>query len=90
MSDFFTSVPAKGATIRDWTKETLVIDIDNSLGEKFHFEIEPGAKDNLTTRASDAPGRKDVERATIVNVLIPFPVPLVGPKFEPVPVQVPI
>ena len=26
---------------RDWTRKVLVLDLVNSLGEKYHFEIEP-------------------------------------------------
>jgi hypothetical protein len=41
--DIFKSTPAKGAIERDWTQATLVLDIQNALGEKFHSEIEPAA-----------------------------------------------
>lgn len=41
--DIFKSTPAKGAIERDWTQATLVLDVTNALGEKFHSEIEPAA-----------------------------------------------
>lgn len=39
--DIFKSVPAAGAIENDWTGETIVLDLVNGLGEKFHFEIRP-------------------------------------------------
>lgn len=71
MTDFFKSVPQKGAIVRDFTKATLVVDVQNSLGEKFHFEIEPNEKDDLPVRVSDAPGGKN-PRATVINMLFPL------------------
>jgi len=44
--------------INGWTKKTLVIDLVNSLGEKYHFEIAPGEKDNLPTKSSDGDPKK--------------------------------
>lgn len=41
-TDIFKPTPAQGAVLRDWTHRTLTVDIENSLGEAFHFEIEPG------------------------------------------------
>ena len=29
--------------LRDWTKKTIVIDLQNAMGETYHFEIEPEA-----------------------------------------------
>lgn len=54
---------------RDWTKETLVLDLVNANGDKFHFETEPDEEDNLPVRASDAPGPKG---KTIVNLIMPL------------------
>ena len=42
--------------IRDWTNETIVIDMENAIGEKYHFEIPPGADPkSVPLRASDSP-----------------------------------
>lgn len=38
MSDIFKSTPMKGAVTRDLTDKTLILDIKNALGEKFHFK----------------------------------------------------
>lgn len=67
----FNSVPQENAIENDWTKKTIVLDIQNSIGENFYFEIEPNEKDNLATRASDAPlsGNKN---ARIVNITLPI------------------
>lgn len=42
MSDIFTSTPLPGAVLRDWTHRTLTVDIENSIGETYHFEVKPG------------------------------------------------
>ena len=42
MSDIFTPTPLPGAVLRDWTHKILTVDIKNSLGEKYHFEVKPG------------------------------------------------
>ena len=57
---------------RDWTRETLVLDLVNSLGETYLFEIEPGEKDKLPTRPADNSDKPD---ARIVKILIPLIVP---------------
>jgi hypothetical protein len=67
-----TSVPAKGAIERDWTNETLVLDLTNSLGEHFHFEVEPNEVDNLPVRPSDSPADKDRKGARFVNMHLPI------------------
>lgn len=66
--------------IRDWTEETLVIDFTNSLGETYHFEIEPNADPNIIPfRPSDSPALgRNVSRAsnrerTLVWLHIPLP-----------------
>ena len=28
---------------RDWTQKTIIIDLVNAMGEKYHFEVEPEA-----------------------------------------------
>ena len=56
--DIFNSTPAKGAKVNDWTNQTLTVDIVNSIGENFHFEIKPNEKDNLTARPTDSPADK--------------------------------
>lgn len=41
--------------INDWTKETLVVDMVNSIGEKYHFEVEPYANPNtIPLRSSNS------------------------------------
>ena len=50
---------------RDWTRETLVLDLVNSLGE-------PGEKDKLPTRPADNSDKPD---ARTVKILIPLIVP---------------
>lgn len=54
--DWFTSVPAKGAKLRDWTGQTIILDLKNGMGESFHFEIEhvkPGDKVILPPKFGD-------------------------------------
>lgn len=54
--DWFTSVPAKGAIMRDWPGGTIVLDLKNGIGENFHFEIEhvrPSDKVNLPPKSGD-------------------------------------
>lgn len=69
--DYFKSVPQEGAIERDWTKGTLVLDIDNSIGEHYHFEIKPNEKDNLPTRASDAP-LSESKNKRVINLHLPI------------------
>ena len=54
--NWFISVPAQGAIERDWTGETIILDLKNGTGEKFHFEIEhvkPGEKVALPPKFGD-------------------------------------
>ena len=67
--DIFKSLPAKGAKERDWTNETLTVDIDNAIGEKYHFEVLPNEKDNLPTRPTDSPA--DKHGKVFVDVRLP-------------------
>ena len=67
--DIFKSVPQKNAIERDWTNETLTVDIENALGELFHFEIAPGEKDNLTGRNTAAPWQ---DRGPFVLIELPL------------------
>lgn len=70
MPDIFQSVPAKGAVIRNWTHSTLTVDIENSIGEKYHFEIAPGEDSSkLPTRNTASPADKFWEKNTSVSVL---------------------
>lgn len=57
--------------IRDWTQKILVVDLVNSLGETYHFEIPPYAVDNLPTRPSDRPASKN-KNAVYVKAHIPI------------------
>jgi len=68
--DIFDSKPATGAIVRDWTKKTLTVDLVNSLGENFHFEVLPNDVDKLSTRATDSPA--DKHGKTFVNVSLPI------------------
>lgn len=68
--------------IRDWTNETLVVDLVNSLGEKYHFEIPPGAKDNLPTRATSAPSDRGWNKNTSVYVEAHIPIAYQMDMFE--------
>ena len=70
MTDIFTSTPATGAIVNDWTKETLTVDIINAIGEKFHFEIKPNEKDSLKARPTDSPA--DKHGKTYVNIHLPI------------------
>lgn len=62
--------------VRDWTHETIVVDMVNSLGEKYHFEVEPGIDrkeaDTFMTRPSDSPGVKDKKGARYVQLVMPI------------------
>lgn len=62
--DDLKSTPEKGAGERDWTNKILVLDLENSIGEKFHFEIEPNEKDTLSAHV---PNNK-----TSVSITIPI------------------
>lgn len=66
----FVSIPQDDAVTRDWTRQTLVLDVKNTLGEMFHFEIQPGEKDNLPTRATDS--LADKHGHVYVNMLLPI------------------
>jgi hypothetical protein len=46
--DVFKSVPAEGAIERDWTNETITLDLVNGDGENFHFEIPPHDPQKVT------------------------------------------
>jgi hypothetical protein len=73
--DIFTSVPAQGAILRDWTHRTLTVDIENSIGETYHFEIEPGEKsDNIPTRNTVSPSDKGwkKDKSPYVKVIMPI------------------
>jgi hypothetical protein len=52
--DIFTSQPAAGAVLRDWTHRTLTVDITNSMDEHFHFEIQPGERSDKLPSAQSA------------------------------------
>lgn len=54
---------------RDWTKKTLVIDLLNSLGEKYHFEIEPNSNSRIKTVPSASP---DDEGGALVYIQMPL------------------
>ena len=61
--------------IRDWTKSILVLDITNSLGEQYHFEIEPGEDANsVPTRASTDPSKLGSRSNDGVFVYITLPI----------------
>ncbi len=68
--DIFNSKPVTGAVVRDWTTRTLTVDIVNSIGEKFHFEINPNEKDTLTARPTDSPA--DKYGKTYVDIHLPI------------------
>lgn len=76
MSDNFVSTPTKDAKVLDLTEETLVLDVENSLGENFHFEIEPGDGDvKVTRKNAQAPTGKRTQREdelTLMYIQIPF------------------
>lgn len=51
---FQPAKPMKGAIVRDWTGQTLTIDVQNALGERYHFEVPPSEKvENLPPRYGD-------------------------------------
>lgn len=59
--------------IRDWTQETLVVDVVNSLGERYHFEVEPNANPNsVASRPTDYP----IGGNRVMNVTFPIAVQL--------------
>ena len=69
--DGWHSLPEVGAVERDWTQETLTVDITNSLDEKFHFEISP--KDNGNAFKMSAPRTGgDAVKSPIVIVRAPW------------------
>lgn len=51
--------------LRDWTKHNLVLDLTNSLGEKYHFRIEPEAD------ANSVPTRPAGDNV-VLNMFIPI------------------
>lgn len=54
--DWFTSVPVRGAIVRDCPVGTILLDLKNGMGETFHFEIEhvkPTDKINLPPKVGD-------------------------------------
>ena len=57
---------------RDWTNETLTLDLTNSLGDMYYFEIEPNEVDNLPTRASSG---LDKDKGIFVLMLLPIASP---------------
>lgn len=57
-----TTKPAPDAIVRDWTDKTLVVDVTNSLGETFHFEVEPYDRDVKGRGTSHAAGVSSVFR----------------------------
>ena len=62
--------------IRDWTKETLTVEVVNSLGERYYFEVEPGANPNVVpSRSSNSPADK-VKNGTFIKGLFTIPVQL--------------
>lgn len=71
--DIFTSVPAEGAVLRDWTRSILTVDIENSIGEHFHFEVKPGETNNLPTRDTMSPADKGWVKTKTVSVLVHLP-----------------
>ena len=74
MSDIFTSTPLPGAVLRDWTHRTLTVDIENSIGETYHFEIEPKEKDNLPKRSTSAPSDRNWTSDKSVSVAVHLPI----------------
>ena len=62
--------------IRDWTHETLVVDVVNSLGETYHFEVEPGADPgSIPSRHSNSTNDK-ASRSVYVEARFWIPVQL--------------
>lgn len=64
-------MPNKKPVTRDWTKETLVIEMENSYGEKFHFEIQPDDKTKTIVRKTDSPDTTKKE-TRILTLTIPL------------------
>jgi hypothetical protein len=59
--------------IRDWTDKVLVLDIVNSLGEQFHFEIAPGEDaSKIPSKPSHDPGKKSTDDSVIVHIILPI------------------
>jgi hypothetical protein len=59
--------------LRDWTKKLIVIDLNNAMGEKYHFEIESEADANsVPTR----PAGDD----TVLNMFFPIASPTPPPE----------
>lgn len=47
--------------VNDWTNKTLTLDIQNSIGELYHFEIEPNASTSgILSRSTDDPDGKNI------------------------------
>ena len=73
MTNIFTSIPASGAIERDWTDKVLTVDIENSLGETYHFEVKPGEKsDKLPSAPSSA--SPDKKRGNFISAIMPIAV----------------
>ena len=73
--DIFKSEPQEGAVVRDWCDETITLDLVNSIGERFHFEIKPGEVDNLRTAGSSAPSdrnAKNNKHAVFIQINLPI------------------
>lgn len=57
--------------LNDWTNCTLVLDLTNSLGEDYHFEIEPEADaSSIPSRPTSSPGDKNQD--VILNMYMPL------------------
>lgn len=55
--------------MRDWTQVTIIIDLQNAMGELYHFEIEPEADANsIPTRSSNDD--------TVLNIYLPLLAPV--------------
>lgn len=57
--------------LNNWTNCILVLDLTNSLGEQYHFEIEPEADASLIpSRPTSGPGDKNQD--VVLNITIPL------------------
>lgn len=70
---WFIAKPAPGAIEQDLTQATLILDEKNSLGETFHWEVNPyETSEHIPTRSSSHPATK-AEHAVFVKMqTIPF------------------
>lgn len=64
--------------LNDWTNCTLILDLTNSLGEEYHFEIEPEADASLVPTR---PAGDD----TVLNMYLPLLDQLPHPSHSPAP-----